>query len=127
MSQFTLILQNEEYKIPKKKKIICSVADEIADQLLENNKYIVRSNVRNETFQSFIKYLENENEIPDIQISNFHEYEALSHEFEMMAELVEAAKESPLFKLEFLINNSCSDKSSIESDISKQLDYYLDN
>ncbi|KAK8838546.1 hypothetical protein M9Y10_033175 [Tritrichomonas musculus] len=127
MNQFSLIFKNEEYKLPKKKKIICAVAEKVADQLLENNKYIVSSNVRSEIFQSFIKYWLDEKEMPDIQLSNFNEYEALSQEFEMMTDIIDKTKDSPLFKIECLINNSCSDKSSIENDISKQLDYYLDN
>ena len=89
----------------------------MVDQLLDNNKYIVRSNVRSEIFQSF------EKEIPDIQLSNFNEFELLSQEFEMMTGIIAKTKNLPLFKIESLINNSCSDKLSIENDISKQLDF----
>lgn len=95
----------------------------MVDQLLDNNKYIVRSNVRSEIFQSFIKYWLDEKEIPDIQLSNFNEYELLSQEFEMMTGIIAKTKDLPLFKIESLINNSCSDKLSIENYISKQLDF----
>ena len=59
MSFFSLIFNNQEYKIPKKKHIICAVAEVVANQLLENNKYNVNSTVKEETFQSFLNYWQN--------------------------------------------------------------------
>ena len=34
MSLFLLKIKNQEYKIPKKKQIICAVAEVVANQLL---------------------------------------------------------------------------------------------
>lgn len=127
MNQFSLIFKDQEYIIPKKKRIICAVAEEVADQLLQNNKYIVKSVVSKETFQSFLNYWQNDEVLPDILSSNFHEYEELSQEFEMMRDILTTKKDSPLFKIETLINNINFDKSVVEKEVSQNLDYYLDN
>ena len=126
-TKYLLYLKNKKYMIPKKKQIICVVSERVANDLLINNQYFVFSDVSEEVFISFLEYWKDQSKTPDITPENLQEYEKISQEFEMMKDIISAQKEDHLFNIKILQNSCCYDKTNIETKISKQLDFYLDN
>lgn len=116
---FTITPKNLQ-KIPESKNDIFSE--------LDHQQYKVQSNVRKETFESFLLYWADDTE-PDITIDNILEYYQLSDEFGIIDDYISQPKFESIFNLSSL--NSFNqeipvDKTIIEKAISKKLDHYLD-
>lgn len=126
-TEYSIFLKSKEYKIPKKKQIIIMASDRVADNLLLNDNYIVKSNVSHEVFESFLDYWKDKNKIPNITPINYKEYKDLSQEFEIMSDLISSQRNNTLLNISILLNSVNTDTSDIEKIISQQLDLYLDN
>lgn len=119
-------MKDQEFQIPKIQETIVAVSKRVADLLLIKSKYIVNSNISSETFHNFVKFWQNQENIPEINASNFVEYQQLSQEFGMLNDIISSKQKDPLFNISCLSNNSKCDKSVIETSISRNLDQYLD-
>lgn len=124
-TSYDLIFRNQILHVPKIQEIIISVSKRVADELLNSNKYIVKSNVSDDIFQNFVDFWIDNKKIPIIDHTNLTEYQQLSQEFGMLSELI-SSKKDPLFNILCLSNNSKCDKSSFEKNISCNLDLYLE-
>lgn len=123
---YSLFLENQEFQIPKIQETIIAVSKNVADELLIKEKYIVISRVSSKTFNDFLKFWQNKEMIPEIDASNFAEYQQLNQEFGMLTEILSSKQDDPSFNISCLITNSQCDKHSIETSISRNLDQYLD-
>ena len=85
--EFTLILQSKAFKIPSSFPHLRDVDENIYKQLISINQYEVKSLVSEDVFQSFINHWI-KNEMPNIQIDNFEQYNQLSQEFDRMNNLL---------------------------------------
>lgn len=127
--QYKLILNSKEFIIPSNFPRLDDISSTIYQSLTEDHQYVVQSFVSEEVFQSFIKYLIN-NDIPNINFHNKFEYHQLSKEFNIMGNLlikIQKTKESYINVLKLLKDETNKDKSSFEEIISQNLDDYLEN
>lgn len=124
---FKLYLKDKTYKIPFKCDHLMHISEDISSSLIfgPQHHYQVKSNVTDEVFQSFIKYLAN-SERPDIQLSNIHQYIELSQEFQILQEMIDE-KKSEFGEYFVNLNGLKNEDSSIyEEQIAKKLDDYLE-
>ncbi|KAK8875598.1 hypothetical protein M9Y10_005767 [Tritrichomonas musculus] len=125
-----LVHKSKYYEIPCQFKNLPNVNKEIYSKLLftPSHTYIVKSNVDDSIFQSFINYWVDEKE-PKIQLENYYQYYLLSQEFNLMENLLELSKENWNTyeqNLYILSIPSKIDKSQIEQIVSEDLDEYLE-
>lgn len=124
---FKLYLKDKTYKIPFKCDHLMHISEDVSSSLIfgPQHHYQVKSNVTDEVFQSFIKYLAN-SERPDIQLSNIHQYIELSQEFQILQEMIDE-KKSEFGEYFVNLNGLKNEDSSIyEEQIAKKLDDYLE-
>lgn len=124
---FNLIFQGKDNNIPQNFPKRGEIKRSIFKALKINGKYEVESNVSEEVFLSFIKYIK-ENEEPEINEFNKQEYLKLSKEFQIMGNLLtndEDERNECLNNIKLLKDCSITDKSKIEKQISQDLDNYL--
>ncbi|KAK8884317.1 hypothetical protein M9Y10_043425 [Tritrichomonas musculus] len=82
---FIMSLNETIFKIPFE---FCQIFESRVYKAIINTKlYKVKSNVSEEVFNSFVKYITNK-ELPNINSENFFEYEELSNEFDIMKNLI---------------------------------------
>lgn len=128
--RLVLLLKNKEYEIPCQFKGLSDINQDIYTQLLfsPNHTYIVSSDVSEEIFQSFLDYWIQQKK-PEINSKNVYEYLNLSDEFQIMQDLIKAAKlqwNQYERNLDMLSSNSTSDKHIVEEDVSQNLDEYIE-
>ena len=128
-NEFKLILNSKEYLIPSIFNQLPKISKFITDALIFNvdHRYEVQSKVSEEVFESFIKYLIEEEE-PKIEINNYHEYLELKEEFNIMKEIITKKEKEWSQDLEYIKGlhlNSKEERSFYETRISEHLDYYL--
>ena len=128
---FKLILRSKEFQIPSNVKYLRKIPDDIRNSLFfnPNNQYYVQSNVSEEVFQSFVDYWIN-NTLPDIRKDNISEYLQISQEFNLLKELIDSKMElwgEYLIHLNGLNERNNKELSLHEEQITKNLDYYLEN
>ena len=85
--QFILILNSKSYFIPSQFPKLDDISANIYKDLIENQKYIVKSFVKEDVFESFIQYLI-DNKKPDINFQNKHDFSLLSQEFNIMGNVL---------------------------------------
>lgn len=109
--------------------------DEFSDLLISNHRYEVQSPVKNETFQQFLDYWQNQT-YPEINKNNIWEFYLLSNEFGIMNDYITSPQFENIFDISYLIqsgehssfNNRFAtnfDKSFIEKRIAIHLNEYL--
>lgn len=86
-----LILQDKEFIIPSDIRYFNDIRAEVRNSLLSTKQYIVKSNVHEAIFESFIKFWANK-EIPNFTSDNISEYDQLSEEFSLMEEVISVYK-----------------------------------
>ncbi|KAK8896754.1 hypothetical protein M9Y10_014671 [Tritrichomonas musculus] len=123
---YNLILKNHVFEVPKIKETIVAVSKPVADELLNENKYYVKSDVSEEVFLNFLEYWKNQEKIPIIDNTNFIEYQKLDQEFGMLSDLLLSKTTDPLFNLSCVSQKLPCNKCNIEASISRDLDLYID-
>lgn len=123
---YNLILKNHVFEVPKIKETIVAVSKPVADELLNENKYYVKSDVSEEVFLNFLEYWKNQEKIPIIDNTNFIEYQKLDQEFGMLSDLLLSKTSDPLFNLSCVSQKLPCNKCNIEASISRDLDLYID-
>lgn len=86
-----LVFHLKEFTLPPSFGSALGISDDILSNLQENKQYVVKSNVSEIVFQSFINYLIN-NDIPEINDDNISEYDELSEEFNCMENIINLYK-----------------------------------
>lgn len=86
-NNYLLIFNDETFLIPKDFKGIEKASEKIKEEFTQNGKYIVKSNVQNLVFKSFLDYWLNE-KVPLIDSDTIDEYRLLINEFGIMSELL---------------------------------------
>lgn len=95
---FELKLRSKLFSIPSNFRFFDDINPIIHKTLTEKNKYDVKSDVGEDVFQSFIRYLVYR-EPPIINKSNIHEYEKLSKEFDLMKDIIRLYRKTATCKL----------------------------
>ena len=101
-----LIFKSKIFFIPRSFSNLPDVDLNIYDELTKTNRYVIKSNVNDKVFKSFLNHwifgL-----IPNINIDNIQEYELLSQEFDRMKNLIQIFKRfNPKFEISYLIKNN---------------------
>ena len=87
IKRYKLILKSRIYTIPQNFLSLHDVDSNISKNLKNIGFYKVKSNVRDEIFQSFINHWVHK-EPPLINIDNISEFELLSQEFDIMKDVI---------------------------------------
>lgn len=78
---YYLILNSKEYELPERFKKVLDIPESLYNKLKENNKkYTIQSNVSEEVFQTFLRYLI-EGTLSEIHIDSFVQLNELAREF----------------------------------------------
>ncbi|KAK8845167.1 hypothetical protein M9Y10_021349 [Tritrichomonas musculus] len=109
-----LIFKSKIFFIPRSFSNLPDVDRNIYDELTKTNRYVIKSNVNDKIFISFLNHwifgL-----IPNINIDNIQEYELLSQEFDRMKNLIQIFKRfNPKFEISYLIENNQKYKKKIK-------------
>lgn len=126
---YKFVLNSKEFEIPSNISRLHDMSPNIYLSFISEGFYTVQSDVSEEVFKSFIKYLVT-NEVPNIDITSIMEYSQLSQEFNLMHSLIfsiEHTKEFHVHQVEKLNNPSIQNKSEIEKFIAKSLDGFIIN
>lgn len=126
--QFILILNSKSYFIPSQFPKLDDISANIYKDLIDNQKYIVKSFVKEDVFESFIQYLI-DNKKPDINFQNKHDFSLLSQEFNIMGNVLlsfQGTIDQYLSELQIL-NQSDQDTSQTELNIAENLDDFILN
>ena len=132
---FKLIFNFNEFILPSPFKYLIEFPQDIQNSLIFNpeHEYRVTSKVSEKVFETFFKYLTND-EQPAIDMHNIHEFIELSHEFLVMSDIVSEKKRE---LGEYFINlnglrpelqeesENAKDVSYYEGEIAKKLDDYV--
>lgn len=120
------ILNNQIFKVSLNLDKLTTISRDIGNQLLANNKYIIKSHVSNENFQKFLDFIVN-GQPPSFNSDNIYQFHNLSQEFDIMKDLFEQPDLEKLLKISILKNyyQNCNDKSYSEEYIAMNLDFYL--
>lgn len=97
--------------------------------MFNNDCYKIKTDVRTETFNNFLIYLQG-GSMPTIYESNYFEYTQLSNEFGFMKDELESDEFSHFLNLSNLINlviNTKENRPTVERLISLQLDEFITN
>lgn len=81
----------KEFAIPSDVRYLNDINSDVYNSLLTTKRYIVKSNVQDETFKSFIRFWVKK-EIPNLETVNISEYEQLSQEFGLMEDVISLYK-----------------------------------
>lgn len=127
---FQLLLDSKTFNVPSIFKHMLDISPKIVNILIfnKNHQYQVESKVSENVFQSFLKYLIND-DIPDIQIDNFNEYLQLSKEFKILDDIIKAKSNEfgeYFINLNALNNIKNTDLSDYEEQVALNLDDYLE-
>lgn len=127
---FQLLLDSKTFNVPSIFKNMLEISPKIVNILIfnKNHQYQVESKVSENVFQSFLKYLIND-DIPDIQIYNFNEYLQLSKEFQILDDIIKAKSDEfgeYFINLNALNNIKNTDLSDYEEQVALNLDDYLE-
>lgn len=130
-NSFRLIFKSKVIRIPFKFIHLSDLPENILISLITvpNHQYQVKSNVCEEVFGSFIKYLV-DNKLPDITINNINEYIELNSEFQLLSHIIEQKKEQLgefMINLNGILNHQSNDTSYYEKEIAAKLDIYIEN
>ena len=116
-SKYKLVFKNEIYTIPTDFKHLDDVNIEVHSSLMETYEYHVQSVVSDEVFHSFIDYWF-KNKIPKINNNNISQFESLSNEFNLMANLIKTFKrKAGIFSFFSMRNNEIENKIKTKFDI----------
>lgn len=130
--RLTFYLNNDEFHLPFSRRNLNKIPEDKEipyNSLATQHEYTIQSKIKNDTFQSFLNYW-NDDELPQITLENIWEYYQLSEEFGILREYLSTDQFSPLFNLSYLINlNNVSnfEKICFEKKVAINLDHYLTN
>ncbi|KAK8835970.1 hypothetical protein M9Y10_040167 [Tritrichomonas musculus] len=120
----------DEIKTPFSVKLLGKLGDEIGQKIF-SGKYYVQSEVSRESFQTFLDYLYDKKENPELTVDNYYEFQVLSEEFNGNLREYLSKKEFENIKSLSILKHSTTevkgDVSSCEEYIAKNLDYFLEN
>lgn len=85
---FTLVLKEKLFSIPRDFRFLKDVKLEIYSSLITNQQYTVKSNVCEQTFESFLDSWIN-NSTPNLSLQNIDEYTVLSEEFDRIKDIIQ--------------------------------------
>lgn len=126
---YVFLLNGQDFPFRANQSFMSKIAGKISDEILDNGKYYVQSNVDNQVFQSFLNYLLDSNEELSLNINNYYDYLLLNVEFNNKnIEGILSKSEFVQIKEKSMLQNAKSDKSNknlSEEFISKNLDYFL--
>lgn len=88
---FLLLYGTKVIKIPKDSFFMNEINPSIAEELKTNKKYVIKSNVREKTFELFIKQCLSKSTL-DINFKYIYEYDLLSKEFDYKKDLISLYK-----------------------------------
>lgn len=88
---FLLLYGTKVIKIPKDSFFLNEIDPSIAKELKSNKKYVIKSNVREKTFELFIEKCLSKSTL-DINFKNVYEYDLLSNEFDYKKDLISLYK-----------------------------------
>lgn len=98
---YHLVLGTKSFPIPTFFPNLSDVKPEILTALQTNGKYHVKSDVKEDVFDSFVKFWI-QGEIFDVTKENYSQYHQLSQEFDMMKDVIELHRKK-LIKMSALI------------------------
>ena len=78
----TIIFRNQEFQVHLQQEICSHFPQETLVSFLFNGKYTIKADVRDEVFNSFIQYFNNQT-LPNITHENIDEYAQLNQEFQV--------------------------------------------
>lgn len=132
-NSYTLILNDNEYKIPAYFSRISKVRQEVYTELVNYKIYVVKSRVQNHIFKSFLKYWQDKIP-PKITIANFYEYFLLCQEFGLISKFLLTPEYEHLNNISFIKyltqageHGQLYNKAHFEREIAINLDKYLQN
>ena len=113
---------NHDIPVPLKRYLylLGKFPESIATQISIQNYYNVESAIKQETFDSFKKYLIDSSE-PEINIDNMQDFYLLSQEFNILKDYLSTKVDEDSYNLTILISNTSIDKSQNERCISRHL------
>ena len=113
---------NHIIKIPFERylQLLNQLIVSIAIQINKEKYYSIQSAVKQETFDSFKKYLMDSTE-PKIKSDNMYDYYLLSQEFQILKDYLSTKIDEDSLNLFILISNTSNDKSQNERYISRYL------
>lgn len=121
-SKIAFILKSRSFHIQKRFTSFTNVDASTLQTLLKNKKYRVKSNVKKETFQSFLDHWQ-KNKVPNITVSNIKEYARLSKEFDRMNDLIQIFHRCNMLSNRFQISKKRKTKSpKNKNNVIKSLD-----
>ena len=128
---FIFVLNNQdEIETPFSVKLLGKLGDEISQKIF-SGKYYVQSQVSRESFQTFLDYLYDKKENPELTVDNYYEFQVLSEEFNgNLREYLSKEEFENIKSLSILKHSTTEDKgdvSSCEEYIATKLDYFLEN
>ena len=127
---YVFILNGQEYTIQFSLKLFNKLGDAICRELINTEKYLVRSNVSNENFQVFLDFLNDKIQTPELTTNNYYDYFLLSEEFNKnLSDYLSKQEFNNIKNLSILKNaktEEARDKSYFEEYIAEHLDYYLE-
>ena len=114
---------NHDIPVPFKRylNLLGAFPESISTQISNQEYYNVESAIKQETFDSFKKYLMDSLE-PEINSDNMHDFYLLSQEFQILTDYLSSKIDEDSFNLSILTSNTSEDKSQSERYISKHLD-----
>lgn len=122
---FSLFSNHTQFLIPRDSNCLEKISKKIQNEIMQNEQYLVVSNVRNEIFQIFLDFWIKNIE-PLFDSDNIYELNLLMNEFDLKSKNIIIGHEELLrisiLKYDF---SSLLDKSESEKYIAKHLDFYI--
>lgn len=122
---FSLFNNHTQFLIPRDSNCLEKISKKIQNEIMQNEQYIVVSNVRNEIFQIFLDFWIKNIE-PLFDSDNIYELNLLMNEFDLKSKNIIIGHEE-LLRISILRYDfsSLHDKSESEKYIAKHLDFYI--
>lgn len=123
----SFILKDEEVNLSISLDQMLMFPKKIQEYLFATGEYTLDLNVDKVNLESFIYYMFNKNQKPNITFQNAYDFKLLAKEFQIELDFFSDPQNEDIINLSYLIKTKNSkERSEIEENISQNLDYYLD-
>lgn len=122
--RYCFLMDEKEFPLEINSTTIIQFPKQITDDLLINGNYKLSTNVPDEILTSFLNYLDDKTQIPQINTDNIIYYMTLNEELKIMSDLLSKQEYTDISKLSAVKNvalNENDDKSIYEKYIYEKL------